>query len=1014
MSKISCKLFGVPQITKNGRSVFLPYAKINALLYYMLVTKTVSRDEIAGLLWPDEDEEIAKKNLRNAMYQAKKSLGEDIIISPKRSLLILNEDLDIETDVDLFIRSPRKNIHLYTGDFLQGFFLKEAESFEYWIVKMRNYYKEKFSTECYLKIEEDIQNKSYDEVEYHIQQLKALDEYDERNFRLLMRFYQATGRNSKAIETYYDLSKLLKRELGIDPDKKTKEIYEQSLEQINFSNKKNLHGESFFYGRCDEIAALEKAVKNFKEKKEGQSLLITGEPGMGKSTMKRKLLDEISEDFFILEAPCYQVERDLPLRPWSIITREISRLIQNSRLIPPALWKELVAKVFPDFERNLPDGKYIHSKDEVPLEMMIHIMVEALIKLASQKQVILVFEDIQWMNADSLRLLTAIMLETSPLQVMLIATCDKEHNQAMEDAITTLRLYHRLLTIPLERFSIEACHHFIKKARPDVEIKGETLERIYNETEGNPFFLNEYIEMMKTKNELGTMTPAMLELIKNRFLYLSPEERELVNIISFSYDEVPLSVLRQLTVQNETEMLRLLEHLKARHILMEKETEKGALISFTHTKLREYIYMIQPSSRKHFFHNKIGLLMENMLDSKKPDSKLCSKLTYHFSACGDYLRALKYKIEPLNCYLNFSHEMFPVLNDMEVEQESKIYMSRGNIEELFNNLESSFKEIRSSVKSSAELDLLEVSFCYIKGRYLIREGRYEDGVNCIMYVIEKSKQIGNRDYTLEGYKQMILYHLQINNPKDMSKYVELALNLAERCNYHKEIGILLRLKGLHNMMTGNYYLAEKLLTESINTFAITEEVAKRYATNIAAAYNYIGEIRQAQEDYPGALQLFNKAIALCIGKNALASLSYFYINAGKAGYFMEDIPTAKDYFEKAYSLYGQFDSFWRRSVLDSYMALTHIKELRYKDALKYLISARENVGYIKDPSDLGTVLFAEALICKMTEQNESLGEIFGKSLNKSSSYYYRLALKNLNEYCNQYEIKILNKVFQIA
>ena len=46
MSKIVCKLFGVPKITKDGQSVFLPYAKINALLYYILVSKVVSRDEV--------------------------------------------------------------------------------------------------------------------------------------------------------------------------------------------------------------------------------------------------------------------------------------------------------------------------------------------------------------------------------------------------------------------------------------------------------------------------------------------------------------------------------------------------------------------------------------------------------------------------------------------------------------------------------------------------------------------------------------------------------------------------------------------------------------------------------------------------------------------------------------------------------------------------------------------------------------------------------------------------------
>ena len=69
MSKIVCKLFGVPKITKDGQSVFLPYAKINALLYYILVSKVVSRDEVVGLLWPDEDE---KMGLAGAGFHAVK------------------------------------------------------------------------------------------------------------------------------------------------------------------------------------------------------------------------------------------------------------------------------------------------------------------------------------------------------------------------------------------------------------------------------------------------------------------------------------------------------------------------------------------------------------------------------------------------------------------------------------------------------------------------------------------------------------------------------------------------------------------------------------------------------------------------------------------------------------------------------------------------------------------------------------------------------------------------------
>lgn len=1011
MSKLFFKLFGVPKITKDGQSVFLPYAKINALLYYMLVSKVVSRDEAVGLLWPDEEEKIAKKNLRNAIYQAKKSLGADIISSPKKSLLLLNETLEIESDVDLFVHSPRQNMHLYTGDFLQGFFLKDAESYEYWIVKMRNYYKEKFSKECYLKIEEDIQNKNYDEVENHIQRLTDLDEYDERNFRLLMRFYQDTGRNSKVIETYYDLSKLLRRELGIDPDRKTKEIYERSLEQINFGEETYSHVDSFFFGRYNEIAALEKAFKNFREKKDGKSLLITGEPGVGKSTIMRKLLEEVADDFFVLESCCYQVEQELSLRPWRMITREISHQIQRNRLIPPALWKDLIAKSFPDFSENLPRSPFFPFQEDAPFDSIVHILAEALSRLASQKQVLLVFEDLQWMDDRSLRLLTAVMLETDPSQVMLVATCDKERNHALDDALTSLTRYHRLITVPLERFTLEACHHFMEEALPGEELKGKTLELIYNETEGNPFFLSEYIDMMKKGAKLDQMSPAMVEALKSRFLYLSEEAMELGNVLSIFYDEVPLHVLLQVTNKDAGEVLPLLERLKDRMILAEKETERDTVILFTHTKLREYLYMTQPRSRKKLLHQKIGLMLEDALNTSKKDSKLYSKLIYHFSAAGDYLKALKYQIDTLSHCLNFSHEMFPVLNTMELEPEGNRYISREQIGELFHNLEVSLKEAQESIHCSEELDLLVIEFFYMKGRYLIREGRYDDGVNHILQVIEKSQQIGNQNYTLEGYKQLILYHLQINHPKDMAEYIELALDLAVKCNYHKEIGILLRLKGLCNMMMGNYYLAEKLLRESINTLAVTENVAKLYATNIAASYNYIGEIRQAEEDYQGALQLFHKAISLCLEKNVSSSLSYFYINAGKTAYYMENFAVAKDYFQKAYSLYGQFDSFWRRPVLDSYMALTLMKEHHYMEAQKYLVTARENAGYIKDPSDLGTVLFAEALIRKLADQDEEINRIFEEHLTQSSDHYYQLALNNLSEYCNRYEINVLNRVF---
>ena len=73
-SLIQARLLGAPVIKKDGKEIFFPYNKVNALVYYLLVKGTVMRDELSGVLWADKPDAIARKNLRNAIYETKKIL----------------------------------------------------------------------------------------------------------------------------------------------------------------------------------------------------------------------------------------------------------------------------------------------------------------------------------------------------------------------------------------------------------------------------------------------------------------------------------------------------------------------------------------------------------------------------------------------------------------------------------------------------------------------------------------------------------------------------------------------------------------------------------------------------------------------------------------------------------------------------------------------------------------------------------------------------------------------------
>lgn len=73
-AKLEVRFLGTPAILKDGEEVFFSYNKVNALVYYILVRGTVMRDELSGILWADKPDAVARKNLRNAIYEAKKNL----------------------------------------------------------------------------------------------------------------------------------------------------------------------------------------------------------------------------------------------------------------------------------------------------------------------------------------------------------------------------------------------------------------------------------------------------------------------------------------------------------------------------------------------------------------------------------------------------------------------------------------------------------------------------------------------------------------------------------------------------------------------------------------------------------------------------------------------------------------------------------------------------------------------------------------------------------------------------
>ena len=90
---IVCNIFGIPSIKKGKAEVSFPYKKAKAIFFYLLVNNHSTRDELASLFWDELSDSLAKKNLRNALYQIRSLLGDDILLSSEKSLVVLNTDI---------------------------------------------------------------------------------------------------------------------------------------------------------------------------------------------------------------------------------------------------------------------------------------------------------------------------------------------------------------------------------------------------------------------------------------------------------------------------------------------------------------------------------------------------------------------------------------------------------------------------------------------------------------------------------------------------------------------------------------------------------------------------------------------------------------------------------------------------------------------------------------------------------------------------------------------------------
>ncbi|MGB5824192.1 MAG: tetratricopeptide repeat protein [Proteocatella sp.] len=950
MRQIVVRMLDSPSVEFNGVPIHFPYKKVEGFFYYICINKKITREEAVKIFWADCSETVARKNLRDALYKIKKLFSSDIIQTLGNSLMCINSDFILSIDTDKFIKS--NDITLYKSEFLSDFFIKNCYEFESWAEEKKTKFKAEYFNLANLKLDEFIALRDLNNIQKYGAILLQNDTYNENIYRKLMNTYASNGASNSAMKIYHDLCQVLEDDLNTTPENSTKILFENIANLKKNSDSDCCSKDNFFYGRHREIHEINNKIHNFG-RKSSDSIIISGEAGIGKTYLLEKISNSIDDRYFIaLNSTCYEAESKFFLKPWHCIFELLGEYILNYQIPLTTSQKEIVSYMFPSFNRNLNTNEFDATDilDVTRYQIATGAIEDLFISLSEYKKIVLVFDDIQWMDNMSLKLLENIILKVGSNRILLLAT----YREDFEDDLSrfTIPLFSRemLSEFKINRFSMDETKEIVSQIIPDKANDCDFIENIYQDTEGNALFLMELLKVVKEHGYTKELSSKATNIIRSRLINLSFIERNMLDNMSVFFDKFTIKELQVISMQNEMEMFDTIESLQSRYLIREVVCNNDIFYSFTHQKIREYIYNKQSAGKLRVLHKKIALYYEHDY-LKHKDFNLCSGIIYHLGRSGDMYKYCKYKIDYMKEFYTIYHETYPIIcfessfaplsnEDFEKHEKSMIILS---------------DEINTLQEPYCDILYLKMEMSYIMGRYYISSGSYDLGIESINDCIDYSLKLNNTIYLLNCYKQLIFYSIQIENIESMKKYIDISFDLLEDNPNIEEFATILRLNGLYLFKTQEYTQAIQNLLNSIEIFEELNYKKAVYYLSIAACYNYLGQICKTLGNNEEACSYFNKAIEISNNKYRANGLGIFYSNVGQTLYEMGKFEEAKENIYKSIRCFKRNNSLWGREIAEAYAALLDLQDNNTESAISHYEIAKKISSTISNPATAALV-----------------------------------------------------------
>jgi DNA-binding SARP family transcriptional activator len=602
-----------------------------AAALYLVVErgKPLSRSKLMSLLWPDVDASARSHRLRQTIYHLKAS---GVVARSDRQVLTLPRD-HARSDVDDLSSTCGINNHLNI-EFLPGYHPRHSDAFEAWLDGVRENVHSALTRSLIVALREARNGCNWVEVEIIARQCLHLDPYNEAAVLARAEAYAMRGQKAAALSILNHFVE------DVSPNERALVLPAAVLRRRILGNDEAplttrlASNDPEFVGRADEMRMLSQLIERTRNGRGGGCLLV-GEPGIGKTRLSVELAKFAElQGFKVERVSCKRSDIDQPLSA-------LVNLVPALRQLPGALGcsQETLAWLTRLTEFNsFPKAPESPTDDSSAIYTHLRSAVfDLLDAISEESSVLVIVEDVQWLDRASTKLFGAILDWAASKQLFLLFNARGDSPPLREAVLTT-----ELPVVPVGPLAADdaAClaRTFANEAA-DL-LHDPTVTWFINVAEGNPYFLQELIKHRIESGHRHTIPPSVARVLDDRLSRLSEVARHLLQACAVLHENSDIDRLERVLEYPPHQLLAGIQELSASGML--RATSLGSenrTLSVRHDLLANQVLIGLAPGSLAYLHRRCALILEREALGTSTSISLLRACAFHSYQAGDHEKA---------------------------------------------------------------------------------------------------------------------------------------------------------------------------------------------------------------------------------------------------------------------------------------------------------------------------------------------------------------------------------------